>query len=931
VKGSPVNGRAVDQALASGRSPNPLLGRDDELARIDALLASAAGGAGSLLLVEGPPGVGKTALLGAAADRAAGVRCLWMHGVESETVLGHAGLLELLTPLRHRLPDIPRGQAAALTSALGWEDPGAVPDRFLVAAATLSLVGVTAATEPVLVLVDDVQWVDAESIAALLFAAARLGRDPVSFLVAARDDASLPAALRSAPVLRLSGLAGASAAALVAGAVSDGVVDRLVEATGGVPLALLDVLPQLTTAQRVGAVPLPEPLPVGARLVDGYVAALEALSGSAWRAALLAAVATPGDGGRLRAALAEETVDPTVALDEAETLGILVRDGVELRFRHPLLRTAVLRKSSPAERRAAHRALAGNQEGLERTWHLALAAGGVDEALAGELARAAASSRGRWGSATASEALERAAVLTADHLRAGGWLAAATEEAVLAGDAERARRLSRRVLAGAAPPSARSRVLFSTGVLEQYAGSVPRAAGLLDEAAADAEGAALVQVLAELVLTYFRLGDVAQLVDRAGRLDRVADRDDPGQRVLADFTGGLARLLTGDAAGGLALMGDVVTGTSLATLRSDPRHIMLVALASGFLGDPRKTLALGGRLVDELRERGSLGILVPLLALRAGGRSMVGDHAGAFADAGEAAELGEQLGYAADTAVAVEMLAWQSAARGQHDDARRALDRARQLTDVAGTTSVAAHQALTAAFCALCRGDLALTVAVLEARIAADGGVGEMGEPLGVAPLLVEAYAGLGRRAEAAALTRLYREVSSGADGPLRDALVARCAGLSATDDDDAVTAFQAALASHARSADPFEAARTRLLLGSRLRRSGSRVAARAELTAAADAFAAMELTAWYRRAADELAATGATARPRRPLATQPLTSQETRVALLVAQGCSNKEVAASLFLSPKTVEHHLGSVFRKRGFRSRTELAAAFAAAPPA
>jgi DNA-binding CsgD family transcriptional regulator len=279
--------------------------------------------------------------------------------------------------------------------------------------------------------------------------------------------------------------------------------------------------------------------------------------------------------------------------------------------------------------------------------------------------------------------------------------------------------------------------------------------------------------------------------------------------------------------------------------------------------------------------------------------------------------------------VALEMVAWQSAARGQHDDARRALARARELTDVAGTTSVAAHQALTAAFCALCRGDLAETVALLEARLAADGGVGEMGEPLGVAPLLVEAYAGLGRREEAAALTERYAAAAPDA-GPVRDALAARCAGLSDPDDDAAAAAFETALAMHALTGDPFETARTRLLHGSRLRRRGARVASRTELATAADAFAAMELTAWYQRAADELAATGATARPRRQRATEPLTSQETRVALLVAQGCSNKEVAAALFLSPKTVEHHLGSVFRKRGFRSRTELAAAFATGSP-
>jgi DNA-binding NarL/FixJ family response regulator len=155
---------------------------------------------------------------------------------------------------------------------------------------------------------------------------------------------------------------------------------------------------------------------------------------------------------------------------------------------------------------------------------------------------------------------------------------------------------------------------------------------------------------------------------------------------------------------------------------------------------------------------------------------------------------------------------------------------------------------------------------------------------------------------------------------------VARCKALAASDDDAAAEAFETALAAHAQATDPFEAARTRLLYGARLRRGGRRIAAREQLRDALEAFTAMDLTASAQRAADELAATGATARPRRPLTSEPLTSQETRVALLVAQGMSNREVAAALFLSPKTIENHLTSIFRKRGYRSRTELASAFA-----
>jgi tetratricopeptide (TPR) repeat protein len=288
-------------------------------------------------------------------------------------------------------------------------------------------------------------------------------------------------------------------------------------------------------------------------------------------------------------------------------------------------------------------------------------------------------------------------------------------DAFLAGDVERTRALAARVLDGPAGRAARAQVLSTLGVLEQYAGSVPRAAELLATAAELADGSQRVWALAELGHTRFRLGD-------------------PGQRALAEFARGIALTVGGDPAAGRPLLADVLELLQSPPLRDDPRYLIHLGLAAGFLGDVRDVVALGERRLAATRERGALGVLVPGLALMAAGRAWLGDHAGAVADAGEAAELGEQLGYAADTAVAVEMLAWQSAARGLHDDARRALERARALTDQAGTTSVHAHQAITAAFCALCRGDLAETAALLEARIAADGGLGSLGEPSGSPP-----------------------------------------------------------------------------------------------------------------------------------------------------------------------------------------------------
>jgi DNA-binding CsgD family transcriptional regulator len=913
------------------------VGRDEELGRVLALLEAARGGVAGALVVSGEAGIGKTTLLQAAEELAGGLTCLWARGVESEAALGHAALLELLTPVRDRLADLPAAQAEALAAALGWGPAGASGDRYLVAAATLSLLAAAAQPAPVLVLIDDLQWVDRESAAALLFAARRLHHDAAAFLFAVRTGSRPPVSLEGLPVLALAGLVPRQAARLLSDRLADPVVARLVDRTRGNPLALTEVASRLTPAQRLGAAPLPDLLPVGDRLELVYEPLLTGLSAPAWRAIVLCAAGPEGATAPLVSALRQVGVDPDAALDEAEERGVLVRDRGDLRFRHPLLRTAAWRLATPAQRRRAHLELAGALPGeaarAARTWHLAEAVGGPDDALADELVAVAEEDRTRRGFAAASAALERAALHTSEPGRAAERLAAAVGDAFLAGDVERTRTLAARVLDGPAGRAARAQVLSTLGVLEQYAGSVPRAAELLAAAADLAEGPQRVWALAELGQTRFRLSDLAGLADVADQMAEAADLGDPGQRVLARYARGVALMLGADPDASRRVLAGVMELLQSPTLPDDPRYLIYLGLTAGFLADlrVRDMIGPGERTLATARERGALGMLVPGLALMASGRAWLGDHAGAFADAGEAAELGEQLGYAADTAVAVAMLAWQSAARGLHEDARRALERARALTDRAGTAAVAAHQAITAAFCALCRGDLAEAASLLESRVAADDGVGSMGEPLGVAPTLVEAYVGLGRAADAADLAERYAAVAPQPSPPRTAALVARCRGLTVAGDDAAVEAFEAALAAHAQAPEPFETARTRLLYGARLRRAGRRVAAREQLRAAMDAFTAMDLTAWAQRAADELAATGATARPRRPLASEPLTSQETRVALLVARGLPNREIAAALFLSPKTVEHHLASVFRKRGFRSRTEVAAAFATADPA
>ena len=669
--------------LASGESPKDpggLVGRDQELGRVLVLLEAARGGVAGALVVQGEAGIGKTTLLAAAEELAGGFVCLWARGVESEAALGHAALLELLAPVRDRLADLPGAQAQALAAALGWGPAGGSGDRYLVAAATLSLLAAAAERAPVLVLVDDLHWVDRESAAALLFAARRLRRDAVAFLFAVRSGSRPLARLEGLGVLALAGLAPAQAARLLPGRLAEGVGARLVDRTRGNPLALTEVASRLTPAQRLGAAPLPDPLPVGMRLELVYEPLLAGLSAPAWRAVLLCAAGPESASAAPVGALRREGIDAEAAFDEAEERGIVVRDGGSVAFRHPLLRAAAWRLATPAQRRAAHRALAGALPGRPPgrpgpgTWPRRPA----DPTTPWPASWSRSPRRtGPAGASAASAALERAALLTPDPGLAAERLAAAVGDAFLAGDIERTRTLAARVLDGPAGRAARAQVLSTLGVLEQYAGSVPRAAELLAAAAELAEGPQRVWALAELGHTRFRLNDLAGVGEIADRLAEAADPRDPGQRALAEFMRGVVLTVGGDPDAGRPLLADVLELLQSPPLRDDPRYLINLALAAGFLGDVRGMVTPFEHRLAEARERGALGVLVSGLALMAFCRAWLGDHAGAFADAGEAAELGEQLGYVADAAVAVEMLAWQSAARGLHDDARRALERAR--------------------------------------------------------------------------------------------------------------------------------------------------------------------------------------------------------------------------------------------------------------
>lgn len=893
-----------------------MIGRGPELDRIRTGLDAARAGRSSALLIEGDAGLGKSTLLTAAAEEAgAGFTVLRARGVQAEAGLDHAALLELLGPLRDLLPDLPARPAAAVAAALGWGDGEVAGDRFLVGAGTLMLLARAAEQRPVLVLVDDLQWVDGESAQAVAFAARRLSADAVALILAARTGAVVEGIER----FTLDGLPAADVEALLDG-VPARVADRLHAATGGNPLALREAVARLNPAQRAGAAPLPEPLPVGDRLERDFGRLLAGLTPAAWRAVLLLAASHDEAEAPVVDALRAAGLDAEPALDEAQSLGVLVADRGRLTFRHPLLRSAAWSVATPAQRRDAHKALAGVlPPGPDRVLQAAAATAGRNDALAVELAAAGAAMRDRQGLAAASRAFERAAGLTTDPERAADWLAAAVEDAFYAGDTERTRELGARADGGA-----EARVQHTLGLVEEFSGLVERAVPLQEAAARGGTGRLRVRALHALMSLRYRLGDPDGMRAAALELAEVADPADPEQRMLAAYSLGAADLYIGDTEAGRARMlqaVELLEGEP--ELRDDPRHLVTSVLVARWLNDPAVAAGYLPRRMDAARQRGALGPLALGNTLAAWGLMVMGDHTGSYAAAGEAVELGQAAGYRSDLAAAYLVLALGEASRGRHDGAARLVARARAEVERAGLADIAEFIHADDAFCAACRGDHERVVALLE-PLAKVEGRDWRGDFISVAPDLTEAYLALGRHDDAARLVDRYVAANPEPPGPYAVAAIARTRALVEPDLDAAGALFAAA--ADAFGPDVFERARTQLLHGSRLRRAGQRIAAREQLRAARDTFTALDFAHWAGRASDELTATGETARPRGPLADEPLTSQETRVALLVAQGLTNKEVAAALFLSPKTVEHHLGNVFRKRGLRSRTELARAFA-----
>lgn len=881
-----------------------MVGRAGEVKRLGALLDAARRGRGAALCLVGEPGIGKSTLLDEARRLGRDLLRLEVTGVETESELPFAALDLVLRPVLGKLDAIPEAQARALRAALALE-PGEV-DLFAVGAGTLSLLAEAADDAPVLVVLDDVQWLDNASATALAFAARRLTEESVAILAACRTGHATP--FDPLETISLEPLGRTDARAVVR-ARDDHVpaadIETVVEAAGGNPLALVEL--SIAAARLV-----PSGAPAAERLQRAFARRVDELSNTERRALVVAAL-EPGLATVMRAADVLGLGDEPLAA--ASSLGLVrVHDG-DVVFRHPVVRSVVYAGASDDERRRVHEALASvltdARDVDRRAWHLAGAAAGPDEELAKLLEETAQHASARGGHLAEARALERAAELSVDRADRARRLYLASRVAFWAGDAPRAHALAEQGLAIAEDPQLHADLVVQVAAVGEWRGSAAAEPSLVQElevAGLDDERRS--KLLFEVVKLRLDALDAAGAVELAPELERHA-------RGAGDWWG--PRGLAGAAAAYLnsgAREDATRLFRELVGHRAMPAGFAFDYLALEWFDELRASL---DATLRDGRAEGHLLRIVWNQSCLAHLELRVGRLAAAEAAASEAIPIGEAIATTTLVGIAQGALAHVHAWRGQTAAcvaaAREAGDAALQGGDVY-QQQIARHAL---ALCALGEGRAEDAVSELEPAVRR-WETSSVVEPSTVAylPDYAEALAAAGDQESGASWLDRYREIAepAGRVGPL--AAIDRVRGLLEADGFE--EHFERGIARLEQSPLVLDRARTRLNYGERLRRAGRRRDGRVQLRAAYDEFAAAGASLWLERTVAELGALG-DAMESRGVALSELTPQERHVASLVAEGKTNKEIAAAMYVSPKTVNYHLTNTFRKLGIHSRAEL----------
>ena len=907
-----------------------LIGRQAECLRIAELFDRARDQMSSSLVICGAAGIGKTALLDHAAHSAANFLVLRATGVEAESEIPFAGLAELLQPILDRRESIPARQATALLSALAL-GPAVPGERFAVAAGTLSLLAAASEARPVLCVIDDAQWLDLSSAEALVFTARRLHAEGIVMLFGMREETPVPARFRALEMMTLPPLNSDDAALLleqVTGRRLPVRVATAIHATArGNPLALHELGYHLSERQLAGRDPLPDPLPISSTLETAFVDRIEGLPPQVRRTLIVLAasdILTPdlvsSVCGARRLLMGQ--------LAAAEACGLISLSGAALAFRHPLIRSAVYQRATGADRRMAHAVLADvlsqvqvPQRSERRAWHLAKAAVGPDESVASEIAEAAGGAAIRRSPEAAALMFEQAALLSEGAEQRLQRLLAAARAAIPAGRVEdglrwlrEAATLTKNLDRRAAIDLEQCRVLLWR---QPPAVTRARLSRLAREVEKRQPHLAADMLLAEAQASLF-VYDAAGALDSSARAERLAVGD---ARLAAKATVMQAMAY---AQTGRPLEAEHLLATARPELeREDGLSVDQLITTAGLcymaLDRLSEARALIERAVAIARAASAAGLLAAQLPWLAALGILDGKWNAALADADEAVRLCEETGWEGFRVSAAVARARVHAYLGR-PESRELVGSARRSAIAFGEHRVAAVAVASLGVLLLGRGEYNEAVVTLEDAMALadhDAPPQLRGQLL---PDLIEAYARVGRTADARASLEELSQLAAAQQRPSWQARVARCRAL--LDDGDVDRRRAEALSWHAKGILPFELARTQLCFGELLRRRRRRADARDLLRDALGGFEVLGAAPWAERTRQELAACGMTVGTRAPAnSLSQLTAQELQVAFAVAKGLTNQEVAATLFLSVKTVEYHLSNIYRKLDLRSRGQL----------
>jgi GMP synthase-like glutamine amidotransferase/tetratricopeptide (TPR) repeat protein/DNA-binding CsgD family transcriptional regulator len=919
--------RALRTVVPRGVEPaRGLIGRDSERARIGRALAVARQGGSAVIVVRGEAGAGKTALLDDAVTRAGGLRVVRTRGADPEGEQRFTGLAELCEPLLDRLEQLPAARAAALSSALRLSAaPGAV-DRYAVYAGMLDLLTAAAEETPILAVVDDAHLLDEASAEAIPFIARRLRIDGIALVIATESDDDFA----EAEELRLRPLDPANARALLStrfgGELASAVVEHIVESGNGNPLALLEIVRDLTPEQRGAQVPLEGPLPPSAEWA--YLRRIEALPAATRRALLLAALTRGGERETVARACTALGLDLT-ALDPAERAGLVRQDATRVTFSHELARTAVSYSALAAERRLAHGALAGAVGGEQRLWHQAHAATGPDDAVAEGLDGVAARARGQGAYAAAARALEQAARLTADGDRRVERLLDAARCAHLSGNLHAALDQLGTALEWVSAPSLRIELEHARGRIAARSGEAARARDWLTAAAGRCEHydrAKAAEILADAVLPTLRAGSPADAVRLARRSMHLAQGAGDRVELVSTLLLGTALLFAGDHDQGVALIEhvDAIDAHDGAQSTGGRPHPYLGA-ALAVAGRHTRARELLANLVAEARNAGAADMLPYALVRLAGVELDTGRWRVAAAALAEALQLAQETGNSADYGLALGTLAWLEAAQGHADACRAHVEEALELAGRLGAGSRLDRAAAALGLLELGCGRPEHAIAPLEEvrRVQQKTGWSDAALTPHRLPDLIEAYALTGRTGEAEAALDAFSLDAVRTRRPSALAVAARCRALLAPDP-EVDARFADALETSPQVIGPFERARTELLYGSRLARAGRCVEATDPLSASLRTFEQLGAEPWADRAREGIVAAGGAAPHPQINRLERLTPLELDVALAAGTGATLDDIAHQLFLGPRTTRLLQASAMAKLGVDSTAELVVA-------